>query len=128
MDTPAYYDPKQLELAVNSTYGDTEVFSALTTEISYARIHDRGRNTDFDRETCRLDAESIGYLVCRRFGVESSVPQAEGLQALYEGYGPSDRGEALEMLRKTARNIGDGIDRAIQPRQQERSRRHTGAR
>ena len=50
------------------------------------------------------------------------------LAQLYEGYEPSDRGEALEQLRKTTRNMGDGIDRAIQPRQQERSRRHLGAR
>ena len=128
LETPAYYDPGRLELAVNSTYTDTEVFSALATEISYARIHDKGRNTDFDRGTYRLDAESIGYLICRKFGVDQPMPQTDNLLELYDGYDAASRGETLEMLRKTARNIGDGIDRAIQPRQQERGGRHRGAR
>ena len=39
-----------------------------------------------------------------------------------------DRGEALEALRKAARNMGDGIERSIQPRQQERGRRRQGIR
>ena len=39
-----------------------------------------------------------------------------------------DGAEALEALRKAARNMGDGIERSIQPRQQERGRRHQGIR
>lgn len=128
MEAPVYYDPEKMQLAINTTCDDETVFAAMTTEICYARIHDKGRNTDFDRDAYRLDAESMGYLICHRFGVEQEMPVTEGVAALYEGYNPSNRGEALEQIRKTARNIGDGIDRAIQPRQQERSRRHAAAR
>lgn len=128
MPTPARYDETHLCLAIDPSYGELEVFSALATEIGYAQAHDKGRNIDFDRETYRVDAESVSYMLCRRFGVDCKPPQAAELAQLYEGYEPSDRGEALEQLRKTTRNMGDGIDRAIQPRQQERSRRHLGAR
>lgn len=128
MPTPARYDETHLCLAIDPSYGELEVFSALATEIGYAQAHDKGRNIDFDRETYRVDAESVSYMICRRFGVDCKPPQAAELAQLYEGYEPSDRGEALEQLRKTTRNMGDGIDRAIQPRQQERSRRHLGAR
>lgn len=128
MPTPARYDETHLCLAIDPSYGELEVFSALATEIGYAQAHDKGRNIDFDRETYRVDAESVSYMLCRRFGVDCKPPQAAELGQLYEGYEPSDRGEALEQLRKTTRNMGDGIDRAIQPRQQERSRRHLGAR
>ena len=96
--------------------------------MKHISAYDKGRNIDFDRETYRVDAESVSYMLCRRFGVDCKPPQATELAQLYEGYEPSDRGEALEQLRKTTRNMGDGIDRAIQPRQQERSRRHLGAR
>lgn len=128
MPTPARYDAINLCLAIDPSYGELEVFSALATEIGYAQAHDKGRNMDFDRETYRVDAKSVSYMLCRRFGVDCAPPQAMELAQIYDGYEASDRGEALEQLRKTARNMGDGIDRAIQPRQQERSRRHLGTR
>jgi len=121
---PAHYDERGLCIAIDPGYGETEVFSALAAEIGYARGHDKGRNTDFERQDYQLDAESISYMLCRRFGVECKPPQTGELSRLYEGYEASDRSEALESLRSAARNMGDGIERSIQPRQQERSRRH----
>lgn len=128
MAAPAYYDPEKLELSVNAHYSDLEVFAALSTEVTYARIHGKGRNMDFTREEYRLDAESVGYMLCRRFGVEQSAPHAAAVRQLYDGYEPADRSDALERLRKTAQNIGDGIERTIQPRQQEQSRKRYAAR
>lgn len=125
---PAFYDEMSLVLAVNPNFEKAEVFAALAAEITYARIHDKGRNTGYERESYKLDAESVGYMVCRRFGVDCPMPQAREVAQLYDGYEPADRSEALEQIRKTARNIGDGVERGIQPRQQERSRRSYGAR
>lgn len=128
VDLPAYYDDVQMNLYINPNYSETEIFSALAVEVTYARIHDKGRNGDFDREVYHLDAESVGYMLCRRFGVECPVPRAGEVGCLYDGYEPATRSDILEQLRKTARNIGDGIDRAIQPRQQERGRKRYVAR
>lgn len=128
LGAPARYDERNLCIAIDPSYGEAEVFSALATEIGYARGHDKGRNMDFDRRDYQLDAESIGYMLCRRFGVDCKAPHAGEVTRLYEGYEPSDRGEALEALRKTARNMGDGIERSIQPRQQERGRHRQGIR
>lgn len=125
---PALYDDRKLSLSVNPNFEKAEVFAALAVEITYARIHDKGRNTGFERESYKLDAESVGYMVCRRFGVDCPLPQAQEVAQLYDGYEPADRGEALEQIRKTARNIGDGVERGIQPRQQERSRKNYGTR
>lgn len=128
IEVPAHYDERTMVLAVNPNYEKTEVFAALATEITYARIHDKGRNTGFERENYRLDAESVGYMVCRRFGVDCPMPKAHEVAKLYEGYEPADRSDALEQIRKTAKNIGDGVERGIQPRQPERGRRNYGAR
>lgn len=128
IDAPAYYDPASLTLYINPERSDTEVFAALATEIAHARAHDRGYNKGYKREIYKLDSESVGYMVCRRFGVECQPPEAHLVSALYDGYEPSNRGEALEQLRGAARSIGDGIDRKLNPRQQERSSRYHGAR
>ena len=128
LSAPAYYNPADLTLYINPEYTDSEVFSALATEIAYARVHDRGRNSDYDRAENKLDAESIGYMICRRFGVDCPTPDASQVKELYEGYEGADISDTLEALRSAARDLGDAVDRAIQPRQQERGRKRYASR
>ena len=127
--TPAYYNEADFTIYINPSHSDTEIFKALATEIAYARAHDRGYNKGYKREIYRLDSESVGFMVCRRFGVACDPPDAKQVRIFYDGYDPSSRAEALEQLRNTARSIGDGLDQQLNPRQQERqnNRRH-GAR
>lgn len=118
LEMPVRYNDREGVLEINTNFSKPEVFAALATEITYARIHDRGRNRDYDRELFKLDAESVGYMVCRRFGVESPLPDTKNVGTLYEGYGADDRGKSLDRLRQTARNMGDTVERTIAPRQQ----------
>ena len=121
IDTPAFYDPDRLTIFINPDYSATAVFAALGSEIALARSHDRGYNQSFKRELYALDAQSVSYMVCRRFGVECPPPElAKHVAGYYEGYPATNRGEALESVRDTTRKVGDGIEQAINPRQQER--------
>lgn len=124
MEAAAYYDPERMEIAVNPAYSDGEIFAALTTEIAYARFHDQGRNRDFTREEFSLDAESVGYLVCRRFGVACPAPDTHGLRQYFEGYEAADRSDTLSEFLKRAQGMSDRVEKAVQPRQQEQSRKH----
>lgn len=123
LSAAAYYDPDQMALAVNTSRSEVEIFAALSSELAYAHYHNRGRNPYFTRLACRMDAETVGYLVCRRFGVPCPEPSAAGVELHFRDFTVSERSDALEELRKTARDMGDGVEQAIQPRQPERSRR-----
>ncbi len=120
LETPAWYNEETCTLEINSKYSKTQVFAALATEVSYAIMHNGGNNRDFDRATYRLDAESIGFMICRRFGVDCPLPDSKGVGKLYADYEPADMAAALSALRETAQNVGDRIERRIQPRQQMR--------
>lgn len=124
LDAPARYNERDCVLEINTEYSAGQVFAALATEISYARIHDRGMNRDYDRESFQLTAESIGFMVCRRFGVDCPVPDTAGVERFYGYYTPDERGKSLDLMRQAARNMGDTVERSIQPRQQE----HTASR
>lgn len=118
---PAFYDPTRLTIFINPDYSPTAVFAALGGEIALAHAHDRGYNLGFKRETFALDAQSVSYMVCRRFGVECPPPElAKYVAGIFEGYPATNRGEALESVRDRTRKIGDGVEQAISPRQQER--------
>jgi hypothetical protein len=124
LEVPVRYNERECILEINTGYSTLEVFAALATEISFARLHDRGMNRDYDRGAFQLNAESVGFMVCRRFGVDCPVPDAAGVQQFYSYYSPDDRGKSLDFMRQTARNMGDTVERGIQPRQQE----HTASR
>ena len=119
LDAPARYNERDCVLEINTEYSAGQVFAALATEISYARLHDRGMNRDYDRESFQLTAESVGFMVCRRFGVDCPVPDTAGVERFYNYYTPDERGKSLDLMRQTARNMGDTVERSIQPRQQE---------
>lgn len=125
MQVAAYYDPENMELAVNPEYSDSEVFAALATEIAHSKFHNKGRNAGYEREDYKLDAASAGYLLCRRFGVPCEMPDVAGIGEAYEGMEASTRGTMLEQLREMARDIGNGIEKAIQPRQPERGQKRS---
>ena len=120
LETAARYNERECVIEINGTKSASEVFAALATEIVYARDHDRGRNRDYDRADLQLNAESVGFMVCRRFGVDCPMPDAEKVPAYYGYYDPEDRGKELDALRQTAKGMGDTVERGITPRQQER--------
>lgn len=119
LDAPARYNERECILEINTEYGTGQVFAALATEISYARLHDRGMNRDYDRESVQFNAESIGFMVCQRFGVECPLPDTEKVVETFGYYESDDISKALDSMRQTARNMGETVERGIQPRQQE---------
>lgn len=121
--TAAYYDPENMEVLVNPAYSDTEVFAALATEIAHSKFHNKGRTEGYKREDYQLDAASAGYMLCRRFGVACEMPDAVNIERAYEGMEASTCGSMLEQLREMARDIGNGIEKTIQPRQPDRGQK-----
>lgn len=126
LEQSAYYDPDTLTILVNTEHPAHDVFAALAVESVHARMHGQGRNTQYSREMYRTDAESIGYMVCRRFGVPCPPPEAKELKQTFDGCDPAMRGNYLEELRQSAKSIGDSIDRTINPKQQEQRRSRSG--
>ncbi|MGN0999475.1 MAG: hypothetical protein ACI4PO_07980, partial [Faecousia sp.] len=112
---PALYDPDQMRLAINPNYADQEAFAGIAVEITHARFHGKGYNANYSRGDYELDAQSVGYMICRRFGIPAEAPDTSNLTALYEGYEPQDRRQALHEMQNMAQKIGGSIERAITP-------------
>lgn len=117
LDCPARYDEADMVLYINPASQDGEAFAAISTEIAHARFHNKGYSAYYDRAECHLDAESVSYILCRRFGVERELPDASHVAALYEGWEPQERAEALDKVQGLAKKIGNSIDRDLAPEQ-----------
>ena len=113
----AYYDPRQMTLAIDTTCLDSQAFAAIAAEIAQARFHDRGRNPAYSREGCELSAQSVSYILCRRFGVQRELPDLTGMAKRCQGWTPEDRLAFLKEIQGMSRQIGGSIEKTISPPQ-----------
>ena len=118
---PALYDPNQMKMAVNPKYNDAEAFAGIATEIAHVRFHAKGYNQNYSRDDYELDAQSVGYMICHRFGVPCEAPDVSNLAAFYDGFEPQDRRQALGQIQDMAQKIGGSIERAITPQVRSRN-------
>lgn len=116
MDCPAFYDEENMELAINPDYPDSEAFSAIATEIALVRFHAKGANGNYSREECELDAQSVSYILCRRFGVPCELPDVARVAGLYDGWEPEERRSALDCIHDMSKQIGGSIEKSMEPK------------
>ena len=128
LEIPAYYDSQQMKLYISPEYSDMDAFAAIATEVAHSRFHDKGRNQYYSREECHLDAESVSYILCRRFGIERDMPELSGLRELYNGWGAEDIRRALDYVQDMSKKIGGSIQQGIAPQQHTRGSRQPSRR
>ena len=114
LPAPAFYDAANLELAINPDYPDNEAFAAITAEVAHSRFHAKGANSSYDRSECELDAQSISYILCRRYGIERPMPDMLNLAALYEGWEPQECQQALDNIQDTSKQFGRSIEKNLE--------------
>lgn len=117
---PAYYDQNDMTLAINPNTPDHEAFAAIATEIALVRFHNKGRSAGYNREDCELDAQSVSYILCRRFGIDRAKPDMSRLSELYAGWPAPDRRQALDSIQDMSKMIGRTIEKNITPQQRSR--------
>ena len=95
---------------------------ALAREIVYAQIGTGMEAGDFDPRPYELDAHSVCYALCRRYGVPVEQPDFSGV---VQQYGELEAPERLNMLRETcdlSKVLNRGIERALDLRQRSKAK------
>ncbi len=117
LESGAYYDPRQMTLAIDTELSDSQAFAAAAAEIAQARFHDRGRNPAYSRESCELSAQSVSYILCRRFGIQRELPDLTKMAERCQGWEIEDRLAFLKEIQGMSRQIGGSIEKTIAPPQ-----------
>lgn len=123
LDCPAYYDADKMELAVNPDYPDNEAFASIAAEVAHSRMHSKGVNSYYSRDECSLDAQSVSYLLCRKFGVPQDIPDLPRLGELYRGWTSQEARQALSTIQDMGKKMANSIDRNITPPEHTRGSR-----
>ena len=128
LSTGAYYDPQSMTLAIDPSRPDSEAFSAIAAEIAHARFHNRGFNREYSRESCELSAQSVSYILCRRFGISRELPELSRLPELFRGWQTQGRLEALNNIQDMSKQMANSIEKSIAPPQRTAPTVHREAR
>lgn len=114
MDAAAFFDEEKRELAINPNYSDHAAFAVIAAEVALTRFHDKGFNQDYSWARYELDAQSVSYILCRRYGVEPKMPNTERLAERFAGMTPNECKAVLDGVQDMSKQIGRSIDLNIE--------------
>ena len=114
MTVPAFFDEGSRELVINSEFPDEEAFASIAAEVALTRYHDKGYNRDYSWARYELDAQSVSYILCRRFGIKPKEPNMERLAERFSGMDPEECKTVLDKIQDMSKQIGRSIDLNIE--------------
>lgn len=118
LESVALFDENNKQLRVNPDAPQSEAFSAIAREVALYRMHSNMKNKSYyDRDQLYLDADSVSYILCRRFGVQRELPDASNIASLTAGLPLESMTKILDNVQDMAKHIGGGIEKAIDVQQ-----------
>ncbi len=68
-----YYSPAEREVRVREGMGELQTLKTMIHETAHARLHATGTDgAKFSREDKEIQAESVAYIVCAQYGLDTS--------------------------------------------------------
>ena len=95
-----------IDLATGHTTGQSA--KTLAHELAHEAMHKQNRPDGLTRTIAELEAESVAYVVCSHYGLDTEV-RASRYIALWDGDAKALR-ESLDRIATTARNMIDDVD------------------
>ncbi len=111
LDGPlGYATNKGTEIAIDGQYATGQRAKTLAHELAHCALHFGKTDgaTKLTRDIAELEAESIAYVVCKHFGLDTSL-RSSAYIALWNGDSKSLKA-SLERIAKTARSIIDDAE------------------
>ena len=119
----AKYDPREKVICISRDLPDTQTFAALAREVFHAATHAETRMIEYNAGENVLDAESVSYMLCRRYGIPCEYPEASDVSEFYTDMDAKDRGSIVEGMYKSFRSMERSIQKELDPPSQSRSSR-----
>ena len=115
-----YYSPIEKRIAVKDDLSEIQTLKTLIHEIAHAMLHDvdpsaikEGISNLPDRYTREVQAESVAYVVCQHYGLDSSEYSFGYIAGWSKGKELTELKCSLETIRNAAAEIIDGIDEQL---------------
>lgn len=106
-----YYDREKKEIAVDSSLSEKQALKTLIHEMAHAKLH----NTEYipDHHTREVQAESVAYVVCQYFGLDTSDYSFGYISSWSTGKDIKELKQSLEIIRNTSNDMISEAEQAL---------------
>lgn len=111
-----FFSPMDCRIVIQAGMSEIQMVKTAIHEIAHAKLH--AVNPDEktapedkkDRHTKEVEAESVAYTVCQRYGIETSDYSFGYIAGWSSGKETKELKSSLDTIRKTAAEMIEGID------------------
>lgn len=110
-DSKGFYSPDQGKIVVKEGMSEAQTIKTMVHEISHAKLHNPEKakeNAKKTKGTIEMEAESVAYIVCQHFGIDTSDYSFGYIAGWSEGKGIDELRDSMQSIRDTA---GEMINR-----------------
>ncbi len=106
-----YFSHTEQRIVMRPNMSETQTVKTLIHEITHAKLHARpatdgmAGGTIKDRRTREVEAESVAYVVCQHFGIETSDYSFAYIAGWSKGRELVELKESLDCIRETAAGL-----------------------
>ena len=111
-----FFSPVESRIAIQEGMSEIQTVKTAIHEIAHAKLHafkpdEKAAPEDKkDRHTKEVEAESVAYTVCQRYGIETSDYSFGYIAGWSSGKETKGLKSSLDTIRKTAAEMIEGID------------------
>ncbi len=111
-----FFSPVESRIAIQEGMSEIQTVKTAIHEIAHAKLHavkpDEKTSPEDkkDRHTKEVEAESVAYTVCQRYGIETSDYSFGYIAGWSSGKETKELKSSLDTIRKTAAEMIEGID------------------
>lgn len=116
-DMDGYLNMETQRIAIQKGMSEVQTISAGVHEIAHAKLHNYGQmaeQTERDKNTEEVEAESISYAVCQYFGIETGDNSFGYIASWSQGKELEELKTRLTIINKTASELITSIEQHFQ--------------
>lgn len=110
-----YYSHVEKVIAIEEQDSQIQQMKTATHELAHSLLHNKenGEQAQADRRTKEVQAESVAYVVCNHFGIDTSSYSFEYIATWSAGKEIKELKASLDIIQKTAKSIIDGLTKQL---------------
>ena len=123
-DSKGYYDREAKRIAVQENMSESQTLKTMIHEVAHSKLHSKEVEQDEqmkkDRNTKEVEAESVAYIVCQHFGIDTSDYSFEYIAGWSSGRDTKELRASMDTIRRTVSELITGIEEQLQELQRNR--------
>lgn len=125
-ESKGFYSPTDQSITIKEGMSDAQTIKTMVHEISHAKLHNpqalKENETPKSQGTIEMEAESVAYIVCQHFGIDTSDYSFGYIAGWSEGKGPEELKASMNSIRDTAGEMINRVEGSLRALEHDRQK------